>query len=701
MNEKTISIIIPTRGRPDHLRCLLDSFKATTKRPKSMEIVLVMDDDDNDSLKFTYDGFSIKRVVVKPGLNMGALNSAGYRVSRGKYIMLLNDDVVVQTHGWDEKVLETFNTFPDQIVLVHINDKIFGDKLCTFPFLSRRYCDISGSVCPPEYMRYRIDDHIYNIFNLLAILGQRRIVYMPDIVFAHTNRISKGKGYQRYHPVKYIHKADTELFNKLLPERKKIALNLMKHIVVHFDCEKTKIWENHLKAVTDSVTIRKPEYIRWNHTNQLLSSATTRVTVGIVSSNINTEYAQKCIRLVKKYTKNFDLIILDNNDGLNFNHPREMNRIISICQTEYLVLMDDDVFVGRGWLDGMLRCINPTVGVVTPLHKNCHGQLSYAGVVMSPDYSGHHSHVLAVPKKPEQIQSLCSAIILIDVSKCGHIRFNETYSKYFLDIDYGLRIWESGFQVVCSPFTTVTHIGGATLKHGSDLSNLLFEQQRRYYIKSWIDSGRFCTIENGIWHKAPGIVRIMEKVEGINSLFKYNEKESFNDFATRATKIFRAILEYPILKDYARQRSYGIVGNRPLHVDDTEIGRIVFLIGLCDVPVSAETFHPDSIFYADNSLKDCGPILVEEGYKGYNIIKQQRTFFSILQRDGEFKIERARAGRYRNLIEGDSVDEIKRLIDESGDSGGTNEFARKFFFFFKKRIFNFNKSDHSSKMTTG
>jgi len=38
-------------------------------------------------------------------------------------------------------------------------------------------------------------------------------------------------------------------------------------------------------------------------------------------------------------------VILDNNGRSIFNHPHEINKLLSICDTDYLVLMDDDVFV--------------------------------------------------------------------------------------------------------------------------------------------------------------------------------------------------------------------------------------------------------------------------------------------------------------------------------------------------------------------
>ena len=34
--------------------------------------------------------------------------------------------------------------------------------------------------------------------------------------------------------------------------------------------------------------------------------------------------------------------------------------------------------------------------------------------------------------------------MLIDMTKCGHIWVDERIGGNFLDIDYGLRIWEAG-----------------------------------------------------------------------------------------------------------------------------------------------------------------------------------------------------------------------------------------------------------------
>src|SRR5207249_11524721 len=124
--------------------------------------------DDEETRAFRYDGLPVRRAVVAPGLTMGGLNMAGYEASSGRYLILLNDDVIARTRGWDERAREAFAGFPDGVALVHVNDLMFRDSLCTFPFVSRTYCELAGGICPRGYARYRIDDHIVNVFNLLG-----------------------------------------------------------------------------------------------------------------------------------------------------------------------------------------------------------------------------------------------------------------------------------------------------------------------------------------------------------------------------------------------------------------------------------------------------------------------------------------------------------------------------------------------------
>jgi GT2 family glycosyltransferase len=655
------SIIVPTRGRPGNLRRLLDSFKVNTSYPGTVEIILVIDADDAETVGFIYDELSVKKIVVSPGLTMGSLNSAGYESSSGQYLMLLNDDVIVRTRGWDEKVLAAFRMYGDEIVLVHVNDKIFEQKLCTFPFLSKKYCELAGGICPVDYVRYRIDDHIYNVFNLLAVLGKVRILYLPNVVFEHANFVLNDSNLAEYRPNERIHGIDTKRFNQLLPERKALALRLMDHIDRRSASDVSRVRQSLLNQVTDSVALRRPEYVKLWTDNKILSTENTRVTVGVVSANLKSDHARTCIDLIKKFTSNFDLVILDNNRKSTFNHPHEMNKLLSICDTDFLVLLDDDVFVEPGWLDGMLRCVKPSVGVVTPLHKDALGNLSYAGVVMRPDCSGHHSHCLLAPERPSRIQTLCSAIMLIDMPKCRNILFDESYSKYFLDIDYGLRIWSSGYEVVCSPYSLVTHIGGATLQQGSPAANELFETQRQYFLRDWIESGRYRQLEEKAWQNIPEIQSFLDLSSEVGMLLNKPPDQDRERFNERALTLFRRVKNYPTLAQWVSERVWQALGSNPVRADDPEIGHLCFVLGCL----------PHSI-------------LIEPGFNDFDIVLYNSEFYAVPQTETDrFDSGRLARGEYDRYYRAESISVLKTRIchdaeEAVADAATLEEVKRQF-----------------------
>lgn len=644
------SFVLPTRSRLEMLQRLCDSIRACTSHPERLEIVLVVDSDDEPSLRFSYDELNIRKVEVAPGLGMGQLNMAGYRAAAGRYLMLVNDDIVIRTPGWDDRVMEVFRGYPDGMVMVHVNETIFQEKLCTFPCLSRAFCELAHEIFPSGYLRYRIDDHIHNIFDLLTLLGRRRRIFLPDVVFEHHNFVDTTAG-REYVPDPEIHAADSRLFEALLPERKRLALAAMEVIERHSRSEKRRTWESLLAPVSDSVSIRDPGHARFYPLGGG-GRPRPRATVGIVSADVNSDLARKCVDLVKQHTRDFDLVVVDNNRSPDFNHPREMNRLLEFCRTDYLVLMDDDVFVGEGWLEGMFRAMTPGVGVVTPVHNDRNGNFSYAGVVMQPDDSGHHAHIMSIGDQPQNIQTLCSAIMLIDVPRCGHIRLDETYSKYFLDIDYGLRVWEEGFRVLCSPWSRVTHIGGGTIEQGSNRGVKLFEDQRRHYVREWVRTHRIQALRNGIWKGIPEFDEITSLRREIDNLFCEGARLPVDTLLVRARGLAGRLTAVPALRNYmAVQARAGLAGRFP-RADDPEAGHLAVLLG-----VSGQ------------------PVLYRAGLDGMNVVLWNGSFYALPSEEGVFDYDRMCRGGYSRSYQAGEFTQICAMISCGGNGADLSDGA--------------------------
>jgi len=230
MASPDFSFIVPSKGNPEGLDTFLQSIVSTATRPEAVEVILVIDEDDHETAAVPSHGLQVKKIAVPAGMPMGALNMTGYRQATADNIMLLNDDVILETPGWDDRIAEVLATYPDGIVLIHINEKIFGERLCTFPFVTRAYCEAAGGICPDVFLRYRIDDHVYNVFNLLSCLGHRRIVYLPDVVFRHMNFELGADGTAEYTPDPVIIEKDIEAFDAMMEERRNLALTLAETI---------------------------------------------------------------------------------------------------------------------------------------------------------------------------------------------------------------------------------------------------------------------------------------------------------------------------------------------------------------------------------------------------------------------------------------------------------------------------------------
>jgi len=222
-----ISIILPTRRRPQYLIDFVDSVRRTVFQPENLEIVLVRDEDDS-TLCPEVEGLVIRQVIGPPGRNMGELNQAGLLACSGEWVFLLNDDVLMKTAGWDSRLNWASSRYRDGICLIHVNDTLLRERLCVFPFISRLLA-LKYNFIESCYKRYRIDDHIEDIFLRLAALGENRIQYLPDVVVEHRN-VTWVNGVPEYHSEQNLLARDAEQYEQLAENRQQVAVSIYREI---------------------------------------------------------------------------------------------------------------------------------------------------------------------------------------------------------------------------------------------------------------------------------------------------------------------------------------------------------------------------------------------------------------------------------------------------------------------------------------
>ena len=184
MNKPGISLLLPTRGRPSLVERLLRSIAETTFQKDQVEVVLYVDEDDVGSHRLDSDVIKVTR-IIGPRASMGTYNSICYEAAKGDIIILVNDDMVIRTQGWNEKIIEFDANISDKIYLAYGNDCFKKRSICTFPILPRRTCELLVEPYPREYQGAFIDYHLFDIFKRLQHARFDRIHYMPHVVFEH------------------------------------------------------------------------------------------------------------------------------------------------------------------------------------------------------------------------------------------------------------------------------------------------------------------------------------------------------------------------------------------------------------------------------------------------------------------------------------------------------------------------------------
>lgn len=169
-----ISLLCPTRKRPEKLKRMIQSVRATASN--DVEILCYITEED---LSYEHQTFDAK-VVCGPRLIMSDLWNALIPHVKGDILMQCADDVIFRTPQWDRYVEEAFAAVEDRILLVHGHDcSPNGENFATLPFVHRRWCDVIGYFTGPGFSNNWSDTWPFDVAKMIG-----RTKYLP-VVFEH------------------------------------------------------------------------------------------------------------------------------------------------------------------------------------------------------------------------------------------------------------------------------------------------------------------------------------------------------------------------------------------------------------------------------------------------------------------------------------------------------------------------------------
>lgn len=171
-----ISIILPTRGRPESFKKMCFSVLENAAEPNDIEFVSYHDTDDASM----YEYIGNHKEVVGDRIVYSQMFNECYKIAAGPIYMFAADDMVFYTKEWDKRVREAFDQSVDKIIFVHPNDCYYRSTLGVFGFLHKNWIETVGYFIPPYFPAGLVDWWINDLANNI-----HRRVFLREVRLRH------------------------------------------------------------------------------------------------------------------------------------------------------------------------------------------------------------------------------------------------------------------------------------------------------------------------------------------------------------------------------------------------------------------------------------------------------------------------------------------------------------------------------------
>jgi len=257
---------------------------------------------------------------------------------------------------------------------------------------------------------------------------------------------------------------------------------------------------------------------RYEVFSQLCKNVVPKVSVIILTYN-NLAFNRQCVQSVFKKTAypNFEVIIVDNmsTDGTR-EYLQELDKKgignlkiilndenkgfaggnnvgISAAKGDYVLLLNNDTIVTRGWMTSLVKHIenNSVIGMCGPV-TNAIGneakvKVRYKNIIGLNEFAYNYTweHIGKEWKDPKVLAFFCILIKRDVIEKCGLLDTSYKVGM-FEDDDYAEAVKRVGYNLTIAEDSFVHHFGGATFKKIQDKKyKEIFDSNKKSFEKKW------------------------------------------------------------------------------------------------------------------------------------------------------------------------------------------------------------------------
>jgi len=208
----------------------------------------------------------------------------------------------------------------------------------------------------------------------------------------------------------------------------------------------------------------------------------------VVVDNDSTDGTRAYLEGLLHLVPNLQALFNERNEGF----ARANNQGVLRTRGDYVVLLNNDIIVGPGWLSRLIRYLEqePTVGMVGPVTNSAGNEqmipANYTGLEELENFA--EQRLQAYKGRCFEIDMLgmfCVVIRRTLIDKVGLL--DERFELgTFEDDDYSHRAGLCGYKLVCVEDVFVHHFGKATMGQlGDDVYLKIFERNRGRFEQKW------------------------------------------------------------------------------------------------------------------------------------------------------------------------------------------------------------------------